>query len=241
MKANTLHTIIFCFLCILSTQNCFCSISQEPHKNRTFNSDFKEKYADTKFNYEGTAVVNHTPSGSGDYDDYSNRTQNPREANNNDALSINLGPFSWVFYIAIFAAVVYLVYILLNDGGSGLFSSRGHKKLDNPDEITSENIENTDINTLIGTAENNNDYRLAIRYYYLLVLKTLSLKKHIVFEDDKTNADYLIETSGRPYEKDFTQASYLYNYIWYGEFPLTTEQYSKAKSNFSAFLIELNQ
>jgi len=226
---------------LLSTQTYFCSASQQPYKNRTFDSHFKERYADAKFNYEGTAVVNYTPSGSGDYDDYSNRTQNPREANNNDAFSINLGPFSWVFYIAIFVAVVYLVYILLNDGGSGLFSSRGHQKLGNPNEITSENIENTDINTLIGKAENNNDYRLAIRYYYLLVLKTLTLKKHIVFEDDKTNADYLIETSGRPYEKDFTQASYLYNYIWYGEFPLTAEQYSKAKSNFSAFLIELNQ
>ena len=133
-------------------------------------------------------------------------------------------------------AVIFLVYTLLNEGGSGLFSTKQNKKLTSYETITAENIENTDINALIKNAENNNDYRLAIRYYYLLVLKNLSLKNHIKFEDDKTNNDYLNEISNKPFSDKFVYTSYLYTYIWYGEFPLNTEQYAKAKSNFTALL-----
>ena len=56
------------------------------------------------------------------------------------------------------------------------------------------------------------------------------------FEDDKTNADYLNEIESQKFSKGFAYTSYLYNYIWYGEFPLNTEQYSTAKSNFQNFL-----
>src|SRR5690606_17549273 len=147
-----------------------------------------------------------------------NATPIVKESNNDGDFSINLGPFSWIFYIAIFIAVLYLVYILLSEGGSGLFSSKRNKKIEGITEITSENIESADIHTLINRAEKKQDYRLAIRYYYLLVLKTLTLKNQIKFEDDKTNAEYLNETQSKPYGKDFAYTSYLYNYIWYGEF-----------------------
>jgi len=136
--------------------------------------------------------------------------------------------------------VVYLVYILLNEGGTGLFTVNRNKNINSYDEITADNIENADIHTLIKNAENNQDYRLAIRYYYLLVLKTLSLKNHIKFEDDKTNNEYLNEVSDKPFSKDFAYTSYLYNYIWYGEFPLDTVKYNKAKNDFSGFLKQVN-
>ncbi len=232
MKIKNLHIIIFILWSVLNSPLCFAYNQQKPQQNRTFDTHFKERYADKKYDYEGKKVVTNTEPGSGNYEKYKNGNPTIKESNNDGNLQINLGPFSWIFYIAIFIAVLYLVYILLNEGGTGLFSSKGHKKIENVTEITSENIENTDIHALINRAENNHDYRLAIRYYYLLVLKTLTLKNHIKFEDDKTNAEYLNETQGKPYGKDFAYTSYLYNYIWYGEFPLNTMQYAKAKHDF---------
>ena len=209
---------------------------QTPERIRTFDADFKDRYDSNKYNYEGTKIVTETPSGSGNYEDYKKAEDLRKEQNDSDSLSTNLGPFSWLFYIAIALAVVYLVYTLLNEGGTGLFTSKRNKAINNYEEITAENIENADIHTLIKNAENDNDYRLAIRYYYLLVLKTLSLKNHIKFEDDKTNNEYLDEVSNKPFSKNFAYTSYLYNYIWYGEFPLNTDKYNKAKSNFLSFL-----
>ncbi|GAA3621635.1 hypothetical protein GCM10022397_04210 [Flavivirga jejuensis] len=211
---------------------------QEPEQIRRFDEDFKNRYSSDKYNYEGKKIVTQSPVGSGNYEDYKKEKlkQKEEEDENKNEISIDFGPLGWLFYLAIAIAVIYLVYILLNEGGSGLFSSRNNKKLNDFDEITAENIEHADIHSLIKNAENDNNYRLAIRYYYLLVLKTLSLKNHIKFEDDKTNSEYLNEINGKPFSKEFSYTSYLYNYIWYGKFAVNIGQYTKAKDHFLTLL-----
>lgn len=236
MKLKHLHIFVFIALLASTIQTFGYKPLQTPEVIRTFDEDFKDRYDSDKYNYEGTEVVTQTQTGSGNYEAYKNEELKQKERNNSNGLSINLGPVDWIFYLAIAFAVVYLAYILLNEGGTGLFTRNRDKAINTYDEITAENIENADIHALIKNAENNNDYRLAIRYYYLLVLKTLSLKNHIKFVDDKTNNEYLDELSNKPFSKDFAYTSYLYNYIWYGEFPLNDVKYNKAKHNFSNFL-----
>ncbi|KAB1067379.1 hypothetical protein F6U93_11070 [Tamlana haliotis] len=220
------------------------NVLQEPEQIRHFDDTFKSRYSDSRFDYEGRAVVRRVKQGSGEYDAYQKGGQkgkelediDPEEDNNEDHFSINLGPIDWFFYIAIIAAVIFLVHLILKEGGSSLFTSKRNKSVTIDDDITAENIENADIETLIKQAEKDTNYRLAIRYYYLLVLKTLSLNNLIKFEDDKTNAEYLSELHNTKLDKDFGYISYLYNYIWYGEFPLDIDSYNKAKSNFNNFL-----
>ncbi len=237
MKLYKLHSVLFLLLVIFNYQSITgITPVHEPEQIRHFDDDFKQRYSGRKFNYEGTKIVTETPTGSGKYEEYKNEKVEVKEKNDSEVFSINLGPLSWLFYIALAVAVIFLVYFLINDGTSGLFTSNRNKKLNNLEEITSENIESTDINSLIKNAENNNDYRLAIRYYYLLLLKTLSLKNYIKFEDDKTNAEYLNEISNKPFCSKFEYTSYLYNYIWYGKFPLNITQYTKAKDNFTTLL-----
>ncbi|WP_223552077.1 hypothetical protein [Aestuariivivens sp. NBU2969] len=240
MKTIRLYRFILLFLVSLFHFNAFGSITfQEPELIRSFDTKFKERYSSRKYNYEGKKVVIQTPPSSGNYEDYKNGKPNIKELNNDNYFSINIGPLNWLFYLALILAVFYLVYILLNEAGTGLFSRGRHKKINHHETITAENIENADIETLIIHAENNNDFRLAIRYYYLLVLKTLSLKNHIKFEDDKTNADYLNEISEKPFSNIFAYTSYLYSYIWYGKFPLNHTDYDKAKHNFVTLLNQM--
>lgn len=231
MKITRLHMVILVFLCFLNTLDGFSfSNTQYPELTRQFDDDFKTRYSSNRFNYEGDSYKSHTPSSSGTYEDYKNEQKSSYNFN------INLDFLSWFFYLALALAVLILVYILLNEGRSSLFSTKPNKALQHREKITAENIENTDISALIRQAENDNNFRLAIRYYYLLLLKTLSLKKHIKFEDDKTNAAYVNETKVKPFGPSFAYTSYLYNYIWYGEFPVNTEQYNKAKQRFISLL-----
>lgn len=237
MKVTQIHIVVLLLFVFANAQHVFgTSAFQEPEQIRQFDANFKERYSSRKFNYEGKEVVTQTQSGSGKYEDYKNGNPSIKEKNNSDNFSINFGPFAWLFYLALAIAVIYLVYILLNEGGSGLFSTKQNRKLNNYDDITAENIENTDINMLIKNAEKSNNFRLAIRYYYLLVLKHLSLKNHIKIEDDKTNAEYLNEIKDKPFSKTFAYTSYLYNYIWYGEFPLNDDKYDKARRHFVTLL-----
>ena len=207
--------------------------TQSPRK---FDSDFKSRYSNDKFNYEGTDVVGSTKKGSGNYEAYKNGDPEIEEDNNTEGFDFDFSYINIIFYFALIIAIIFLAYLLINEGQPGLFNSKKSKKIDSDEAITAENIENTDINALITNAETNNDYRLAIRFYYLLVLKNMSLKKLIKFEDDKTNSEYLNELYNTPYSKDFSYGSYLYNYIWYGEFPISTEQYTRAKIHFTNLL-----
>ncbi len=236
--AHIIYILVFTMVCT-QISNAINPI-QDPEFNRRFDNDFKERYSGRNFNYEGKKVVNKTQAGSGQYEDYKKEKTKIKERNNADEITINFGPFGWIFYIILGAAVIYLAYVLLNEGGTGLFSSGKNKTITNYDDITAENIEHADIHALIKKAENDTNYRLAIRYYYLLVLKTLSLKNHIKFEDDKTNAEYLNELNEKPFSKSFAYTSYLYNYIWYGKFSLDNSQYTKAKHNFTTLLNQVN-
>ncbi|WP_052825952.1 hypothetical protein [Neotamlana nanhaiensis] len=211
-------------------------VIQQPDQIRNFDEDFKSRYSSNKYNYEGEEIVTSTQSGSGEYEDYSNEKIKPKEDEDASFLSYNAKPLNWIFYIAIAFAVIFLVYILLNEGGSNLFSTRKHKKVIYSEDITAENIESADITSLIKNAEKDNNFRLAIRYYYLLVLKQLSLKNYIKFEDDKTNSEYYNEIIEKPFSESFSYTSYLYTYIWYGEFPVNLTQYNKAKDNFETLL-----
>ncbi|WP_203258543.1 hypothetical protein [Hyunsoonleella ulvae] len=238
MKQKSVNIVLIFMLVLLSYKGWGYPVAttQEPEVYRSFEDDFKERYSSDRYNYEGTKVVNKTRPGSGQYKDYEKEKVKPRERDNSENVVINLGPFGWLFIFILVGAVLYLAYVLLNEGGTGLFAKGKNKSIDHHDEITAENIEHADIHALIKKAEDSNDYRLAIRYYYLLTLKTLSLKNHIKFEDDKTNAEYLNEIRDKPFSKGFSYASYLYNYIWYGKFNLEKLQYSKAKDNFTSLL-----
>ncbi|MCH9660673.1 MAG: hypothetical protein K0U54_07150 [Bacteroidetes bacterium] len=212
--------------------------SWEPQNEIRFEEDFKERYDGDRYDYEGKKVVKTTKGGNGDYNKYKTKEENPdiKEVNNEtevDTPNLGFNFVNWLFVFMLIAAVFYLAYIVLNEGGSGIFNFRGNQRIgEDSDEINSENIEATDLNTLIKKAEKEGDYRLAIRYNYLLILQILSLKNFIKFEDDKTNGEYYNEIQEQPFSESFAYTSYLYNYVWYGEFLIDTNQYNKAKTDF---------
>lgn len=240
-----LNRILFFMACMLLLQVNFSlwasSNVQQPQAERQFNEGFKDNYSGRKFNYEGKAIVGATTTpNESNPSKYSKNEPSIKEDNNSNDFSFAFDSLNWVFIAILFIAVGYLAYTLLNDGSSKLFSSRKNEKLKSYGEITAENIAQADIKALIANAENKNDYRLAIRYYYLLVLKHLTLKNFIKYEDDKTNADYMNAIASQKFNKGFAYTSYIYNYTWYGEFDLNMQQYQTAKASFVELIKEVN-
>lgn len=93
-------------------------------------------------------------------------------------------------------------------------------------------IKNENIQMLIQEALEHKNYRLAIRYYYLLTLRLMNQKEIIVWELQKTNADYYREIEKIDLKKPFANITRLYEYIWYGDFPIDENKYLKAEANF---------
>lgn len=237
MKHRSHHYIKSNPLGILVLLCCFwlqVASAQTPPK-RVFDEEFKERYDNEKFNYEGREVVRYTRRGSGEFEEFENKKTEIDEENNQKELTGDVPRFqylNWIFVMALILAVIYLVYILINEGGTSLFSSKKNTEIITHEDFSVENIEQTDIESLIISAEKNGEYRLAIRFYHILVLKQLSLNSFITLEEDKTNEEYFYEVKKQPFSSDFKFTSYLYDYIWYGEFPINLRQYQTAKENF---------
>lgn len=138
--------------------------------------------------------------------------------------------------IIIFLLVAYFIFkAVMNDEGKWIFGKSSDKNIIPVTDIES-NLDIADFKKLTDEAENNQEYRLAIRYYYLWLLKKLSIAEIIEYDVEKTNSDYFNEITSKDIQKQFSYTSYLYNYIWYGEFDVDTLDFDKAKNAFTNFL-----
>ncbi|MEZ4858201.1 MAG: hypothetical protein R2781_05265 [Flavobacteriaceae bacterium] len=233
------RTRVYSCWVILCTLFCFEIASAQASNPRLFDAHFKERYASDTYNYEGKEVIRNSKKGSGNYVDFENTKTKVEEENNQKEFTGEIWGttlLNWIFIIVLALAVVYLVYSIINEGGNRLFTTQKNTAILPQEELTVQNLQQTDIEGLIAFAEKNEDFRLAIRFYHMLVLKKLSLKNFIKLEEDKTNEEYFHEIKQQSFSSDFKFTSYLYDYIWYGEFPINKWQYQKAKDTFTNLL-----
>ncbi|GAA4957539.1 DUF4129 domain-containing protein [Algibacter aquimarinus] len=141
--------------------------------------------------------------------------------------------------VIIFLLVIYFIFkAVINDEGTWVFGKSSDKSIIPVTDIEA-NIQATDFKALINSAEKENNYRLAVRYYYLWILKNLANAEIIDYDVEKTNSDYQNEITQTDVKEKFNYTSYLYNYIWYGEFDVDDKQFNKAKSAFINFLKDI--
>jgi len=231
-KYSIFHLLIFLLtFCCLTGQNLSNST-----QDKLFEEDFKSRYSSTKYNYEGRKIKGiESNTSNGKYAEYAPNQPDLKEDNNSHILQID-SSIKWVFLIILLIAVIYIAVTLLTEGGNSWFSSKQNKSLSDYRHFNVETASGDEFMTLIDSAEEENNFRLAIRYYFLLALKNMSLKNIIKIEEDKTNSEYLSEINNTELVKKFSAILYLYNYTWYGEFDINKLQYKTAKSNFITFL-----
>lgn len=151
---------------------------------------------------------------------------------NNQAAMGAVVIFLRVLAVLLILFVVYLIVkSILNKEGKWIFGKNSDRRLINYDEIE-KNLHLVDFEKLIKQSIQSGEKRLTIRYYYLWLLKKMSEKQIIEWDAEKTNSDYLYEIKSENFKNDFAYLSYLYNYIWYGEFELDEATFEKARKAF---------
>jgi hypothetical protein len=111
-------------------------------------------------------------------------------------------------------------------------------------EWLTDNIHGIDFDKQITEAVNQKNYRIAVRLFYLYTLKKLADKQLIAWEINKTNHDYTTELSnsaaGSRLHQDFEQATYYFEYVWYGDFKVNDSQFEKAKLLYEQFMQKID-
>ncbi len=218
--------------------------AQTKNQDVKFDANFKSRYANEKFNYEGKVYNNKLSRVKGRRSalntvEYNSETVDVEEQNNPNDSFVNKSFLTTIAYIVLISVVLYLVYISVvtkrfkNHKGDTVLQKNSVT------ELTSKNITNLNFNNLIQQAEADANFSLAIRYYYLMVLQQLNKFKHIDFQEDKTDSEYLLETKIKSYFNEFKSILYLYNHVWFGKFSVNQHQYMLAQQQFLSLLSQI--
>lgn len=143
-----------------------------------------------------------------------------------------------IFRIIAIGVIGFLLYFLIRflvgkDGN--FFFSKKNKKLKIASHDLDENIHEIDFHTSIAQYEAQKDWRYAIRYQFLFVLKKLSDQKIIDWNPEKTNKDYLKEIQNSSDKQAFRKLVYIFDNVWYGEFEVGESEYHVFKTEFQNF------
>jgi hypothetical protein len=93
----------------------------------------------------------------------------------------------------------------------------------------------TDLDAAVRIQISRQNYRSAIRFLHLKILKELELKGLVTFSREKTNRDYSREIKDSRHQAIFSQLAAVYNRIWFGNYDLTSEEFDKLASGFYRF------
>lgn len=135
-----------------------------------------------------------------------------------------------IMYIVAIVLVAMLLFVI--------FTNIKFKK---SEKVSSEAIIEDDIvafkpKTAFEQALEAGDYRMAIRYRFLHVLKNINEKELIKWAFEKTNRDYLREFKGHPLFNEFRQLVNTYEMVWYGNTQIDKISFDYLDKDFEFFI-----
>ncbi len=178
--------------------------------------------------------------------DYSKDRPKPRKEEKPFKVNDPAEPFNWgamaswigqiLQVLAIIAAIfgiAYGIYRTMN-------APRNRQIARDGVEITVDNVEQyiheSDIDRFLREAIAAGNFPLAIRLYYLQVIKKLSETGAIRWSREKTNRDYLRETRAHRAAAEFRATTRIYERVWYGNQQIDESAYQKLEPEFKNLL-----
>lgn len=199
-------------------------------ESKTFQKNFKKKYTDSEFVYEYKVPEKNLWDR---FKEWLASIFRDLFSFESTATSIKfVGVLLRIIAVLVIMTVIYLITkAIIGKEGQWIFGKNANKKTIYYSDFE-KNIHLQDFEKLIRESILAGEKRVAIRYYYLWLLKIMAQNNYIEWDIEKTNSDYLYELQNPAHKGQFTYLSYLYNYIWYGEFEIDENSFTKAENRF---------
>ncbi len=140
----------------------------------------------------------------------------------------------WFFYLLAAAGIAFAIVRLLRmDLGGVFYGKREQARL--AFETVAEDLHETDFDQLIDEAVAARHYRRAVRLLYLKTLKALVARHLIDWQRDKTNQEYVDELRAPALRRPFAALTTLFEYVWYGDFPVDETVFGRVRGSFTRF------
>lgn len=138
--------------------------------------------------------------------------------------------FDNLHWAILIAAVILMLFFLRKRLFHNVFSA----EVGNPRQVTviEEDIEKLDLDRLLAKAESDGNWRTALRYQYLKVLRRLIDEGRIQWQPRYTDREYLHQLKDPAERASFSEISFLFKWAWYGNAPMDEARYRKLAPAF---------
>jgi hypothetical protein len=140
----------------------------------------------------------------------------------------------FIFYTLLVGLAIFVLYRIIVVNELLVFKGSKNSRGLSEEAGTAEADRNT-VDAKIQEAIDQKNFQMAVRYLFLKTLYILNDKDWIQFHPEATNNQYLNQMSGHKQNKDFRFLTRVYEYIWYGKFQITEEQFSLVHNSFKTF------
>lgn len=140
--------------------------------------------------------------------------------------------FQWIVFILIGGLLIYGIYQLAKENNLTWLNRRGKQNESGKESSTGIII---DYENLIRKYQLEENYRLAVRYLYLRLIRAVREKGVIQIRDSSTNAEIIRALVTHPRIDDFRYLAKAYEYVFYGDFYLAKDSFDKIKNKFDDF------
>lgn len=172
-------------------------------------------------------------------EDIEHKKQKERKPSNFDPP--DLGDWSMVGDVLkgliILSVVLILAYIVFR-----VFEANyvNRKVINYKDQHTIDNLEEhiheVNLRSFLENVLKEGNYKLAVRIYYLILIKELSESNLIRWKKQKTNGEYLSEMFGDNLFESFRNNTVLFERIWYGDIEIDNNNYLQVEKKYESFV-----
>jgi Domain of unknown function (DUF4129) len=142
-----------------------------------------------------------------------------------------------ITYVLMIFGVIMIIFQFFKVSPQGLLRRSAAPLL--AESMDADNIHEIDFDKLIQQAAAQQNYRLAVRFWYLRMLKMLSDRELIHWQISKTNYDYYYELKQPELRSNFLMLTRTFEDSWYGNHELSGDVYEAASSSFQSFFTSL--
>lgn len=132
------------------------------------------------------------------------------------------------------AFLIYYFFLRFNVDEKGA-------KIVSEQDIPPMEIPKSELERRLEVALKEGNFKEAVRIYFIFIIKDLSEKKWITWEKDKTNFSYILEMRKRPQYNLFNDSVFIFEWVWYGNYQVTEENYKNWEKTFKKLLSEINK
>jgi len=143
-------------------------------------------------------------------------------------------------YLLIALGVAALVFLIFKLAGVDVLNVIQRKSMSEtiPYDESVENIYAIDFNAEVDKAVSQQNYRLAVRLLYLRSLRQLADAGLIDWDINKTNTIYIDELTNAEQRLAFKLLTRQFEYVWYGEFIIDAQIFTKITALFNNFNVK---